>query len=440
MTPTEYLPILLRMLEDRLPRIKRNRSYVNGNAPLPEMGPNLRESWEAFQKKARTNLGGRTCESLAGRIVPLAVRVGSNSGPAAEQARMYWRDTRLGMVFADAIWNALTTSVGYVLTQVVDGRPIPTSERPEQMITLPDPLQPWKARAAIKAWRDSVTGRDRATVWADGVEQRFVRDSRTDTHAWRSLTADGWSPDGEPVEFDGNVPVHVLENEHGVSEIEPHIDLVDRINVGKLQRLSTVAMQAFRQRAIEGLPDQDEEGNDLDYSDTFEAAPGAIWDLPEGVKIHELADGSAGIQAMLSGEEADIREYCGVTGTPMSNFLSDAQNQSAEGATNAKEAEIAKAVKRTTLFRPALEGVILDALRVYGVDTGESVEVQFAPPAYISYQEKASAASLAKASGMSSRWIARHIWGMSPDEISEMEQDLAIEQLAMFGDVNGDAS
>lgn len=440
MTPSEYLPILLESLNDRLPRVRINRSYVNGNAPLPEMGPNLRESWEAFQRKARTNLGGRTCESLAGRIVPMAVRVGTNSGAAAEQARMYWRDNRLGMVFADAIWNALTTSAGYVLTQSVGGQPVPTSERPEQMITLPDPLQPWKARAAVKAWRDNLGEVDRATVWAEGVEQRFLRDSKNDKGSLRSLVHGGWEPDGEPVEFEGNVPVHVLENDHGLGEVEPHVDLIDRINLGKLQRLSTVAMQAYRQRAIEGLPDKDEEGNDLDWDAVFEAAPGAIWDLPEDVKIHELADGAAGIQAMLSGEESDIREYCGVTGTPMSNFLSDAQNQSAEGATNAKEAEIAKAVKRTELFKPALEGAILDALRVYGVDVGETVEVQFAPPAYISYQEKASAASLARASGMSQRWVARHIWGMSPDEISEMEQDVAFEQLSLFGDVDGDGS
>src|SRR5690606_24206585 len=110
--------------------------------------------------------------------------------------------------------------------------------------------------------------------------------------------------------------------------------------------------------------------------------------------------GAAGIQAMLQGETADIREYCGVTGTPMSNFLSDAQNQSAEGAMNAKEAEIAKAEKRIGLFKPSLEGAILDGLRVLGVDTGETVELEFAPTAFVSFGERAAAANLAKTAGM----------------------------------------
>src|SRR5690606_38436152 len=126
-----------------------------------------------------------------------------------------------------------------------------------------------------------------------------------------------------------------------------------------------------------------------------------------GAKLTELSDGSAGIQAMLQGEVADVREHCGVTGTPMSNFLADAQNQSAEGAMNAKEAEIAKAEKRIAIFKPALEGALLDGLRVEGADVGDTVESEFAPTAFVSFGERAQAANLAKTAGMPTRWIAR---------------------------------
>lgn len=439
MNPETYLPILLAALSDRLPEVKLSRAYVNGNAPLPEMGSNLRESWVAFQRKARTNLGGRTCESLAGRIIPLGVRVGDNTGPAADAARRYFRDNRLGLVFADAIWDSLATGWGYVLTQDVDGRPVPTRERPEQMITIPDPLQPWRSLAAVKAWRDKNKGIDYATVWVPGVEQRFSRGAKSEYGSYKRLNADGWETLGDAVEYDGGVPVHVLENVHGLAEVTGHRDIIDRINLGKLQRLVTVAMQAYKQRVVEGLPEPDEE-DPVDYGRVFDPAPGAIWDLPEGAKLTELADGANGINAMLKGEEADIREYCGVTGTPMSNFLSDAQNQSAEGAMNAKEAEIAKAEKRIELFRPSLEGSILDGLRVLGVDSGETVELEFAPTAFVSFGERAQAANLAKTAGMPTRWIARNIWGQSADQVREIETDIAFEQLTLFGAANGDAA
>lgn len=439
MSPEEYLPILLAALGERLPEVKLSRRYVDGDAPLPEMGSNLRESWVAFQKKARTNLGGRTCESLAGRIIPLGVRVGDNTGPAADAARRYFRDNRMGLVFADAIWDSLATGWGYVLTQDVNGRPVPTRERPEQMITIPDPLQPWRSLAAVKAWRDKIKGIDYATVWVPGLEQRFTRSAKSEFGSFKRLNSDGWEPLGDPVEFDGGVPVHVLENVHGIGEVTGHRDIIDRINLGKLQRLVTVAMQAYKQRVVENLPEPDED-DPIDYGKVFDPAPGAIWDLPEGAKLTELADGAAGIQAMLQGETADIREYCGVTGTPMSNFLSDAQNQSAEGAMNAKEAEIAKAEKRIELYRPSLEGSILDGLRVLEVDSGETVELEFAPTAFVSFGERAQAANLAKTAGMPTRWIARNIWGQSADQVREIETDVAFEQLTLFGAANGDAA
>lgn len=441
MTPQEYLPILLAALGERLPEVKLSRRYVNGDAPLPEMGANLRESWVAFQRKSRTNLGGRTCESLAGRIIPLGVRVGENSGVAADVARRLYRDNRLGVVFSDAVWNALTTGFGYLLTQDVNGRAVITSERPEQMITIPDPLQPWRAIAGVKAWRDKVKGVDHATVWVPGVEQGFTRDSKSELGSYRRLSTDGWVP-SEPVEYEGGVPIQALENPHGVGEVTAHRDVIDRINLGKLQRLVTVAMQAYKQRVVEGLQEPDEE-DPIDYGKVFDPAPGAIWDLPEGAKLTELSDGSAGIQAMLAGEVADVREYCGVTGTPMSNFLSDAQNQSAEGAMNAKEAEISKAEKRIEIFKPALEGALLDGLRVEGVDAGETVESEFAPTAFVSFGERAAAANLAKTAGMPTRWIARNIWGQSADQVREIETDIALEQLALFaaaGDSSGDAA
>lgn len=428
-TPAEWLPILAKRLDARQSRIAKNRSYANGNAPLPEMGKNTKATWVAFQKKARTNVGGLTCESLGGRMVPNGVRVGtSTTSPAVIAARRVWRDNRLDVVFADAISNMLTTSVGYLITGIRDGQPIITSEKPEQVITAPDPAQPWRARAALKAWRDPDTGLDYALVWLPGQRQLFSRKSTNDNGTPQPLVDGGWD-DGDPIEtFTGGVPVYVLENKDGVAEFEPHIDVIDRLNLGKLQRLVTTAMQAFKQRAMKGgLPTEDEDGNSIEWAKLLEPAPGALWDLPEGIDVWESEQ--TDIRPLLEGEKADARDFAGVTRTPISVFIPSGENQSAEGAANAKEGEIQKAKDRIARSTAPMEGSILAALRALGLDDGETVEILWLPPEHVSFTEKTLAAKQAKDAGMSARWIKQNIMGMSPDEIAQDESDAATDAL-----------
>ena len=427
-TPEEWLPVLTKKLDARQPRIALNRRYANGDARLPEMGSNLKASWEAFQKKARTDMAGTLCASMAGRIIPRAVVVGSTSkNPAVEAARLVWRNNRLYVVFSDAIWNALAVSVGYLILGVRDGHPVITSEEPEQVITEPDPAQPWRSRAALKAWRDLDAETDFAIVWANGVKQWFSRSMKNSAGSVRASSVGEWQPTGRVEQYAGELPVFAIENARGVAEFEPHIDVIDRINLGKLQRLVTTAIQAFKQRMIEGsLPDKDEDGNDIDYAKMFDAAPGAIWELPDGVKVTEL--GAQDIRPLLEGEKTDLRDFAMVTRTPIDVFIPD--NQSATGAQNTQKGEIQKAKDRIERFSAPMEAAILGALRVLGVDTDETVHVQFEQPEHVGLSEKMTAAAQAKAAGKSRRWIDQYIMGMTPEEIDQEESDLAEEQLS----------
>jgi hypothetical protein len=56
-----------------------------------------------------------------------------------------------------------------------------------------------------------------------------------------------------PTGISGN-SVHVFENEDGQAEFEPHIPLLDRITDGLVQRMTIALAQAFKQRAIKGVP------------------------------------------------------------------------------------------------------------------------------------------------------------------------------------------
>lgn len=452
MTPEEWLPILAGRLDERFkepkgksadayPGIQRLRRYAHGEPDLPEMGKNVRASWEMFQKKARRNYGGVAVTSQANRCRFNGVRIGADeNAPAVVAARRIARDNRLWAQVSDAIRDMLETRWGYlVVGRAADGRAIITRELPEQFVHIPDPERPWKVQAAAKIWRDRLAEVDRAIVWSAGVRQRFVRPSTNESGSAYSSAAEGpWRPDGDPDTYRGDPPVVALEQERAF--LEEHLDHIDAIVLGVLHRLVITAMQAFRQRALRraasspdgryGGPEKwvDENGNEVDLAKIFEPAPGALWDLPEGIDIWESQTTS--ITELIQAEKHDVVQFATATGTPVAMLLPDGQNQSAEGAASGKEMQIFRARAIVEAVKPALEVLFVYALRIEGVDLGdETVEVLPVPPEHVSLAEKFDAATKAKAAGLSARTIKRDILGMTPEQIRQDEADLAADQL-----------
>lgn len=430
-TPEDWLPVLTERLGKRQRVVSLGRSYVNGNAPLPEMGPNTKATWQAFQKKSRTNFGGIACQSHANRIRVQNVRVGSDDqSEASVAARRIARDNRLAMQVSDAVWDMLTTRVGYLVAGVGDdGRALITSEKPETFYAEPDPTRPWKSRAAVKVWRDSILGLDFAEVLIPGARQTFTRKSMSDQGYVRNDFAGDWSPVGQVETFEGDPAVWILDRRDGMGLIEPHFDVIDRINLGKLQRLSIAAIQAFRQRALKKdpgvvLPERDEAGNPIDWEKVFEPAPGALWDLPAGIDIWESQLGDV-IRPLLDGEKADARDFAAVTGTPVSMLQPDAANQSAGGAaaTTAQQVDACEAdIGRIKL---AAAACMVTALRIEGVELGdETVEVDFENPAWVTLAEKMDAYSKAIAAGMSAPMAQKTYLGWSQDQIDEDDRHI----------------
>ncbi|MGC3954624.1 MAG: hypothetical protein QM804_10280 [Propionicimonas sp.] len=300
-TPAEWLPILAQRLDREAAQVYALRGYVDGNAPLPEGGAKAKQTWIAFQRKSLTNYGWIACTSRANRIRYRDVRVGDDDqSEASRTARRIARDNRLPMQIGDAVWDMLTARRGYLVAGAgPDGRAIITAERPELFYAEPDPLYPWRSRAAIKVWRDTVEMRDYAMVWAGGSRQAFSRDSYTDRDekAVRLSAVGSWQPASDVDTFDGDPPVWILDRRDGRGFIESHTNVIDRLNTERLERLSTMAIQAFRQRAIKKdvnappLPDVNPKtGKPFDLSEVFEAAPGVFWDLPEGYEILGVLD------------------------------------------------------------------------------------------------------------------------------------------------------
>lgn len=223
----------------------------------------------------------------------------------------------------------------------------------------------------------------------------------------------------------------VYTNPGGAGVFETHIDLINRINSGVLQRLSTMAMQAFRQRALkkEGdkpLPAVDDKGNAIDYAAIFEPAPGALWDLPPGVDIWESATTDA--SPMLAASKEDIRHLSAATKTPLPMLMPDGANQTAEGAMNTEKGFIFKCEACLAVVKLGLEAIIVKALETEGVADVGNVEVSFEAPARVTLSEKYSAAAQAAAAGEPWGSIARNILKYSPDQIAQVEKDRAKEE------------
>lgn len=441
-TPAEWLPVLAYRLDMRYARVVRLRGYANGEAPLPEMGPNTRASWIAFQRKARTDFGGLAVRSLANRLHPNGVRIGtSEDDPALATVRRIMRDNRWDVQVNSAIYDYLETGVGYLVSGLGDEGAVITSEKPEQFYASPDPLRPWKARASLKVWRDLDAKTDYAVVICAGQQQVFTRPSYNTQNVLVTGAGFGWTPMGNPVAFQGQPPVAILARRDSAvtgepaALVEPHTDLIDRINTGKLHRLTTTAMQAFRQRALrppaggEPLPDKDPDGNDIDWSKILEPAPGALWDFPVPIDIWESQP--TDINPMLAGEKQDAREFAAVTGTPVYVLLPDSANEAAGSSEKQVEQQVFQAHEEINRLVPGLQVALVYALRAEGVDLGDrTLEVLFEDPEHVSLSEKYAAAVQAKGAGLAGRTIKRDILGMSPDQIKQDEADQASDQLA----------
>lgn len=447
MTPEQWLPILAKRLDDNRPRTQLLKSYMDGNAPLPEAGKDVRESWQRFQKEARTNLGLLILEAVTDRIVVKGILVnGDAESDVAKQAQRIWRDNRMDHICQEWLRDGLALRQSYLTCWTGDtGRAVITSDSPETMIVASDPLQPWRPRSGLRAWRDIDRVLDYALVWAEDSYQVFSRPSvetRDQSTVLRTLVQGKWDPDlstPEPVPAD-SPPVVVFNNPGGLGEYEPHIDLINRINNGILYRLVIVAMQAFRQRAFQRkvgadgkaadrLPSQDEQGNAIDWGKIFEPAPAALWDLPPGVELWE--SGTTDITQLLMASKDDIRQLSAVSRTPLPILMPDNTNTSAAGAIASETGYIAKCTTRLAEAKIGLEAILVKALQVEGVEGLEdlTVTVEFEPVERVSTSEKFQAAQAAKGAGLSIKSIQRDVLGWGPDEIRQDALDRADEML-----------
>lgn len=430
LSPDQWLARLTKAMDDRAARLALLRSYLEGDAPLPEGAEGCRDAYKDFQKKARTNFGELAVEAVTDRLIPAGFALPDSEGDD-DTLRAIVKRNRLMIGVADAIRDMVGLSHGYLMvSEESPRRALVTYERPEQTITEQSAYRPDQVRAGLKVYRDEIDGFDVAKLHLPGIVHTYYRELRDEGGFDRRLirVQNDWTYAGSEETGLRFVPIFPFVNRGGLGEFETHTDVLDRINWDILQRLVITAMQAYRQRATKGdLPPEDEQGNEIDYAEMFKPGPGALWQLPEGVELWESQQ--VDLTSILAATKDDITHFAAVTRTPMSVMMPDGANQSAEGASFAKEGLVFKAADRRDRANAALTRALGAALAIERgePDVIDDVEVSWLPVERQSLAERADAAT--KAQDLPWRTRMTDIWQFSADRVDDMESERAADAL-----------
>jgi hypothetical protein len=339
-----------------------------------------------------------------------------------------------------------------------DTRVIITGEDPRQVVTIHNPVRQSEVRAAVKMFWDPDVEKEYAFLYLPGEWVTLEDGSRAQTNARRyvasrprksaaaklswAATGYDWDEDfggaaGEELNH-AVVPVVRFRNRRGIGEFETHIDVLDRINLTVLQRMVISAYQAFRMHALQvdddDMPDEDENGQEIDYDDILTADPGAFIKIPANAKIWESAQ--ADMTGILNAIKGDVQHLMAVTRTPLS--ATDAINQSAEGAALIKEGQIFKTEDKQKRSAGGLALVYMIAFMCLGDEERadkSKIVINWAPSERYSLQQKYDAASKAPTSGVPNEMTWTEVLQFSPEQV-ELARAAAWDQ-TIREDVNG---
>lgn len=459
-SPGWWLQRCAKKLSDRRPRIQQLADIMEGNAPIPgDTDPAVTDAYRRYRRMARTNYGELLVEALRRRLNITGFRTGDDPNPDGDQqARAIWDNNGGAVELADVLANMIGLGDSYMMLGLLHedepgSGPDPldqlaiTGEDPRQVVTIHDPVRQRIVLAASKLYHDDVSDLDVAYLQMRGEPgdparvYRAIRERRARTKMPVRFSPGTWDWDDD---YDGDVgldlptamvPTVRFRNRKGVGVFEHHLDLLARLDNMTFRRDVIAALQAFKQRALFNTPDDDDDGNPIDWDDVLRADPGAMWRLPPGADSNQKVDiwesAATDIRPLTDAEKAELMKLCAVTSTPMHIFFPDAASGSAEGAALLKDEHVAKAEDVKVRANEGARDVMSIGFEMIG-ETSRSrrrlIQPLWAPTSRSSLTERADAASKAKDVPQRTRWT--RIWGFSETEADQMAVELADEQLA----------
>lgn len=436
-SPGWYMQRLLRKLGDRQQRLNDLEKVYEGTNAIPiATDKSVRDSYRRLMRFAHTNFAELCVEALRERMAPTGFRTGADGDKNGDkEAWRIWQANGLDQASIVHTRSYLSLSLGYMIVGPKDptiDAPLITPEDPREVITYQDPANRRVTRAALKVFHDEDAQLDRAYVYLPGFVFKATRPRKTKlTFRW-TMSGWDWDPD-QPVQRlpAPVVPVIPFVNRAtlagaGKAEFETHQGILDRINYTILNRVEIATLQAFRQRAAKGMPDKDDQGVPIDYTDIFNADPGAIWLLPKTAELWESKEVDLG--PIRSAVRDDIQDFAAVSRTPLYYLTPEAANGSAEGASLAREGLVFKALDRMTEASDPYEQTMATAFAMVGDRqraNRRDMEIIWRSPERFSLAERYDAAAKAIAAGVPWRSVMLYVLQFSPQEVDRMEAERA---------------
>ncbi|MEU1762868.1 phage portal protein [Micromonospora sp. NPDC005652] len=446
-------------------RLQKLYDWQHGNAPLPDGTEFAKESFRAFMRQSRTNFAELLTSSVSERMVHHGFRTAVDGDETGDLAAVdLWERAGMDVRAADLHDLMLSMSEAYVIVDDETGAPIVSAEDPRWMIGEPDPLMPWRCLAALKVTHDDMDEVDRAYLYLPGKMYVATRPNRYGSASggpdwWTSGSGEGlvrpndygpaptvyfdaraWSwdeerggADGQTLGTPGCPSFGSRPTKDGMGVFEPHLDLLSRITNVILQRTVVTTMQAFRQRAIKGLPNVYPEGHprageEIDYTDVFSMDPAALWQIPATAEIWE--SNQASLDGILASIKDDVTQLAAVSKSPIHALMPAGQNQSAEGAAMQREGLVEKVsnqIKRTSHPWAWVMSLAFETLGDQRRADLAKLKVLWRSPERLSLAERADAASKAQDIPWRSRML--YIWEFPPSVVERMASERADEML-----------
>jgi hypothetical protein len=419
------------------PGLDTLHDYLRGDPPLTGYADAWGDSFRYVTRMARLNVSENIVNSKAGRMRLRGFRTAAEGDELGDKiARNIMRVNKFKVLSREIHRNQLWAADAYGMVtppKKTAGIPIITSEDPRETITAHDAAT-GETLAALKLYRDDWDASDVAHMFirqADGSVLHYpLRKSGKmtvfTTGAARFIR--GWELEPQGVGKLSRMPIIRFPNRGGRGEYEWHLDTVDRINDEIMDKLVIAKVQAFRQMAVKNLPDTaikmvDGQPHEveIDYSNAFEATPGALWRLPADSDMWESTPTDLGPLRLAIKD--DLQDLAGATQTSLPSMTPDAASGSAEGAALMREKEV-DAAQECIDYADGSWAELMSTAFAFMDDEERAdiaqLEPMWGPVERYSLSEKAEADSKAGSLPIEIRWT--DIWQYDPADVPRLRQ------------------